>query len=70
MAKVYLRGEAYLLNRNGAAAVSEFQKLVVHRGIVVNFVGGALAHLQIGRAYAIPGDGSKARAAYNHLLTL
>ena len=66
----YLRGQAYLLTRNGAAAVAEFQKFLDHRGIMVNFVTGALAHLQIGRAYAIAGDRAKAKAAYQDFFTL
>ena len=44
----YLRGQAYLLARNGTAAAAEFQKLLDHRGIVLNFVTGSLARLQIG----------------------
>jgi len=60
----YLRGQAYLLANNGPAAAAEFQKLIDHRGIVENFVTGALAHLQIGRAYAMAGDTTKARTAY------
>jgi len=66
----YLRGQAYLLGRNGSAAAAEFQKLLDHRGIVVNFVTGSLAHLQIGRAYAMAGDTAKAKAAYGDFLTL
>ena len=31
---------------------------------------GALAHLQIGRAYAMQGDTAKAKAAYQDFLTL
>ena len=31
---------------------------------------GALAHLQIGRAYVIQGDTAKAKAAYQDFLTL
>ncbi len=41
-----------------------------HKGIVVNFVAGALAHLQLGRAYAMQGDTTKAKAAYQDFLTL
>jgi eukaryotic-like serine/threonine-protein kinase len=66
----YLRGQAYLLAHNGSAAAAEFQKLLDHRGIVVNFVTGSLAHLQIGRAYAMAGDTAKAHAAYKDFLTL
>jgi eukaryotic-like serine/threonine-protein kinase len=66
---IYLRGRAYLLARNGAAA-AEFQKVLDHPGIVVNFETGALAHLQLARAYALAGDTSKAKAAYHDFLTL
>ncbi|MFZ3212078.1 MAG: protein kinase [Terriglobales bacterium] len=66
----YLRGQAYLLAHNGAAAAVEFQKLVDHRGIVGNFVTGSLAHLQIGRAYAMAGDPVKAKAEYQDFFSL
>ena len=66
----YLRGQAYLLTHDGAAAAAEFRKLLDHKGIVANFVTGAMAHLQIGRAYAMAGDTAMARAAYRDFLTL
>ena len=66
----YLRGQTYLLAHNGTAAASEFQKLLDHTGVMVNFVTGALAHLQIGRAYAMSGDTAKAKAAYQEFFTL
>ena len=61
---VYLRGQAYLASHNGASAAGEFQKIIDHRGIVQNFPLGALAHLQLGRAYVLTGDTAKAKAAY------
>jgi eukaryotic-like serine/threonine-protein kinase len=67
---VYFRGDAYLAAKQGAAAVAEFQKILDHRGLVVNEPIGTLAHLQIGRAYAMQGDAAKARAAYQDFLTL
>ncbi len=66
----YVRGQAYLLAHNGTAAVAEFQKLLDHRGIVGNFLTGALAHLQLGRAYAMAGDTGKAKSAYQDFFTL
>ena len=66
----YVRGQAYLSAHNGAAAAAEFQKLLDHRGIVNNFVTGSLAHLQIGRAYAMAGDTTKAKVAYQDFFTL
>jgi eukaryotic-like serine/threonine-protein kinase len=67
---VYLRGCAYLLAHNGSAAVAEFQKLLDHPGLVDLQPIGALAHLQIGRAYSMAGDSVKAKAAYQEFLTL
>jgi DNA-binding winged helix-turn-helix (wHTH) protein/Flp pilus assembly protein TadD len=66
----YLRGLAYLQSRQGSEAAAEFQKILDHHGIVLNSPIGALAHLQLARAYAIQGDTAKARAAYRDFLTL
>ena len=67
---VYVRGEAYLAAGQGSAAAVEFQKILDHSGIVWNCWTGALAHLQIGRAYVLQGDTAKAKAAYQDFLTL
>ena len=67
---VYVRGQAYLAAKQGREAAVEFQKILDHRGIVLNEPIGALAHLQIGRAYAMQGDTAKAKAAYQDFLTL
>jgi eukaryotic-like serine/threonine-protein kinase len=67
---VFVRGEAYLAARQGSEAAAEFQKILDHRGVVFNEPIGALAHLQIGRAYAIQGDTAKAKAGYQDFLTL
>ncbi len=66
----YVRGQAQLMVHNGTAAAAEFQKLLDHRGIVVNFVTGALVHLGLARAYAMQGDTAKAKSAYQDFLTL
>jgi len=66
----YVRGEAYLAAQQGPEAAAEFQKILDHRGIVLNEPIGALAHLQLGRAYALQGDTAKARAAYQDFLAL
>ncbi|MFY9530819.1 MAG: serine/threonine-protein kinase [Candidatus Acidiferrales bacterium] len=67
---IYLRGEAYLAADQGGAAAGEFQEILDHRGLVQNEPIGALAHLDLGRAYAMVGESEKARAAYNDFLTL
>jgi serine/threonine protein kinase/tetratricopeptide (TPR) repeat protein len=67
---VYVRGEAYLAAHQGSEAAAEFQKILDHRGVVINQPIGALAHLQLGRAYVMEGDTAKARAAYQDFLTL
>jgi tetratricopeptide (TPR) repeat protein len=67
---VYVRGKAYLKVGDGQQAAVEFQKILDHRSIVTNDILGALAHLQIGRAYAMAGDTAKAKAAYQNFLAL
>jgi eukaryotic-like serine/threonine-protein kinase len=66
---VYLRGEACLAAKQGSAAAVEFQKILDHPGVVANEIIGALAHLQLGRAWALSGDTSMARNAYQNFLT-
>jgi predicted Zn-dependent protease len=66
----YVRGQAYLMLRQGREAATEFQKFLDHRGTVVNNPLGAMAHLGLARAYALQGDTVKARAAYDDFFTL
>jgi DNA-binding winged helix-turn-helix (wHTH) protein/tetratricopeptide (TPR) repeat protein len=66
----YLRGEAFLAADRGKEAAAEFQKILDHRGIVKNDLIGALAHLQMGRAYAMQADTLDAKTAYQDFLTL
>ena len=70
MLPVFVRGEAYLAAHRGSSAASEFQKILDHRGVVLNEPIGALAHLGLGRAYVLQGDSVKAKAAYEDFLTL
>jgi tetratricopeptide (TPR) repeat protein len=70
MYPVYVRGLAYLSAKQGTEAAAEFQKILAHRGIVQTEPIGALAHVQIGRAYAMQGDTAQAEAAYQDFLTL
>jgi tetratricopeptide (TPR) repeat protein len=66
----YLRGEAYLATKQGAEAEAEFQKILDHPGVVLNDPIGALAHLGLGRAYALAGDTTKAKTAYQDFFAL
>jgi DNA-binding winged helix-turn-helix (wHTH) protein/tetratricopeptide (TPR) repeat protein len=70
MVPVYVNGEAYLAAHQGAEAAAQFQMIVDNRGFVENGPIGALAHLGLGRAYAMQGDTARARAAYQDFLTL
>jgi eukaryotic-like serine/threonine-protein kinase len=77
---IYMRGEAYLAAHQHSEAAVEFQKILDHRGVVLNETIGALAHLQLGRAYRLQAQSAqgteaesaraKARAAYQDFLTL
>jgi tetratricopeptide (TPR) repeat protein len=66
----FVRGETYLAMHKGSNAVMEFQKVIDNRAIVNFQPIGALAHLQLGRAYALQGESAKAQAAYQQFLTL
>ena len=65
-----MRGEAYLAGHEGGKADAEFQKILDHRGIVLNEPIGALANLGIARALVLQGDAVKAKAAYQNFFTL
>src|SRR5208337_1870142 len=67
---IYVRGNAYLVERQGTAAAAEFQKILDHPGVAANDPIGALAHLGLGRAYALSGDTDKAKVAYQDFLAL
>jgi cytochrome c-type biogenesis protein CcmH/NrfG len=51
-------------------SAAEFQKILDHRGIVVNAPSAALAHLGLARAYPLQGDTARAKAAYQDFLRL
>jgi len=70
MYPVYLRGEAYLGAGNGALAGAEFQKILDHPGVIVNFPLSALAHLGLARARALSHDVTGARTAYQDFFAL
>ena len=59
-----------LAAKQGTAAAIEFQKILDHSAVVANGLIGALAHLQMGRAFALSGNTSNARTAYQEFLTL
>jgi tetratricopeptide (TPR) repeat protein len=65
-----VRGEALVAGGRYAEAAAEFQKILDHRGIVGADPIGALAHLQLGRVFALSGDKRKAKAAYETFLAL
>ena len=65
---VYIRASAFLAARQGKEAAAEYQKIIDHRSVVVNGPIGAMAHLGLGRAYALAGDSTKAKIAYQDFL--
>jgi eukaryotic-like serine/threonine-protein kinase len=70
MYPVYLRGEAYLGAGNGKLAEMEYQKILDHPGVIVNFPLRSLSHLGVGRARALYGDATGARTAYQDFFAL
>jgi serine/threonine protein kinase/tetratricopeptide (TPR) repeat protein len=65
---IYVRGQAYLKARQGQQAGAEFQKMIAFRWM--SYPLGALARLQLGRAYAMTGDKGKAQTAYQNFFNL
>ena len=66
----YLRGQAYLRLKNGAAARDEFQSILNHRGEVPTSMLYALAHLGLARSEVLMNDTKAAREAYERMLSL
>jgi hypothetical protein len=66
----YVRGEAYLAAHRGVEAVAEFRRIREHRGIVVSDPIGALASVQLARAYLMAGDRPNAKFEYDDFLTI
>jgi eukaryotic-like serine/threonine-protein kinase len=65
----YVRGQAYLAVGDGTKAAVEFQKILDHPGIVLNYPLGALARLGRARAEAMNHDFAKARQDYEAFFT-
>jgi tetratricopeptide (TPR) repeat protein len=60
----YFRGEAYLRMKDGAKAAAEYQKILDHHGTDPLDVSYNLSHLGLGRAYALQGNTTAAKSAY------
>lgn len=66
----YTRGRAYLEQRDGKNAATEFQKILDHRGVSPLSIYYPLARLGLARAYALSGDKTGSRRAYQDFLSL
>lgn len=66
---IHVRAQAYLRAGQASAAVAEFQKMLDHPGLLWNCPTSPLAHLGLGRSYALMGDRAKASSAYRDFLT-
>jgi hypothetical protein len=64
MYPTYVRGLAYLALRKPADAAAEFQKILEHPGVVLEDPMGALARLQLARAWSMAGDVGRAKRAH------
>ncbi|HEV2469674.1 MAG TPA: protein kinase [Candidatus Sulfotelmatobacter sp.] len=65
---IYWRAMTYLKMRDGAKAAAEFRRILDHQGAAGFSIEYPLAHLGLGRAYAVQGDNAKARTAYQDFL--
>ncbi|MBV8893396.1 MAG: hypothetical protein JO266_15740 [Acidobacteria bacterium] len=66
----YVRGVAYLAEKNGPAAIGEFQKFYEHADLVGNSVLAPLAHVQMARAYVLTGNSAKAKNYYQDFFSI
>ena len=66
---LYLRGLAYLRTTKGAAAATEFRKIIEHKGATWG-PRYAQAHVGLARAAVQAGDSAGAKKAYSEFLTL
>jgi eukaryotic-like serine/threonine-protein kinase len=67
---LYVRGCAYLQQKQAPEAVQEFQRILDLRPLSPMDPVGALASLGLARAYAEQGDKAKSRIAYQDVLAL
>ena len=66
----YLRGQAYLREKNGAQALTEFKTIIDHRGWYPLSPLYPLAHVGLARAAALNHDAAKARKSYQDFFAL
>jgi serine/threonine protein kinase/tetratricopeptide (TPR) repeat protein len=66
----YVRGLTYLKMGQGNEAVQEFQNILALRNFAPTDPLMSLAHLGLGRAYALSGDTTKSRAFYQDFFAL
>ena len=66
----FVRGEAFLRAHDGEKAGAEYQKILDHRGVASTDELYSLAHLGLGRAYALQGNTAKAKAAYQDFFAI
>jgi serine/threonine protein kinase len=64
----YIRGTALLADHQPAEAAAEFEKILQHPGIAFSDPVGAVARVQLARAYKAAGQLAKAKAAYQDFL--
>ena len=67
---LYLRGLGYLKTGQGTGATQEFQRILALRNFASSDPLMSLAHLGLGRAYALSGDSSRSRSAYQDFFAL
>jgi len=67
---IYVRGLANLKSNNPAKAVDDFKLIIDHPGLTLTDPVGAIAHVQLARAYAAAKDTANAKNSYQAFLDL
>jgi serine/threonine protein kinase/tetratricopeptide (TPR) repeat protein len=68
--ELYIRGLAYWKAGHGSEAAQEFEKILALRNYAPSDPLMSLAHMGLGRAYALQGDSQKSRTAYQDFFAL
>jgi tetratricopeptide (TPR) repeat protein len=69
-AVIYVRGVGYEKSGQPAEAEREFQRLLALRSFAPSDPLISIAHLELGRSYALAGDSAKSKAAYQDFFAL
>jgi hypothetical protein len=67
---IFVRGQVYLADNQGANAAVQFKRMLDYPGIILNFPIEALARLGLARSYALSNQIKESQDAYQAFFSL